>query len=286
MKDKIHKIQSAIDKNKKKRKSLRFSSFLGKAFYFLLVVLVLGGIALTIWLITMIGDDNNKASIIAGIVTSLLTTVLAIQGIASLVRTTQEKDFNKKTKLIANVESLISRFNEMYMSDLNLVQSTIERLHTKNNISFSFEPSLNNQKNNMKNADAVISYEDYLDLLYVRASVRFYSIKGLLNESVRDYSIKSNKMTKDELIKTRNTIGRNEVDTLFREKRIKVLNFLEEVALCYTTEVVDKSIIQTQFFHIIKSFIPTVYYLIYKDEGVDCYPCLSVLTKVIKELKI
>ena len=66
---------------------------------------------------------------------------------------------------------------------------------------------------------------------------------------------------------------------LYRERRIKVLNFFENMAIKYMNNMLDRNLFDAQFKDIILEAAKVFYYDIYKNEGTKSYPSLLMLCK-------
>lgn len=270
-----------------KKRLLRVLRNIPFALYVLFVAALLG---LTIYLSSLIigklyvcNDDNQYGQLIIGLVASVLSFVLCLNAILGNIVTKINNKRKDGKDIKISVSAYIKDFNNNVLIDLTLVRRIIKRTEEYLQLQLKFDCSLQNQKerveefNNLLNANNKIFNEA---LLYSIATVFYTSNKLVGNMQMTNFAesvIKSNSNSSMPLKSYVKTIGGSEFLFEFRRMRIKVLNYFERMAVEYVNGLVSEELVDVQFKEILSSLIPSFYYLIYNDEGLNSYPYLNVM---------
>ena len=234
------------------------------------------------------GNSDNKTQILLGIAPTLLSAVICITGLAtftiSLINNGRKKKYNK----IEKTNEFIKLFNEKIIYDLNITTRIINSTNAIINTQVTFKPLLVDQK------DAFESYNDFLtknnisykETLFYSAATVFLVENNELTSDMIKYCNAIINAGLGKLSSKSNTLGTVQLLYLFKRKRISVLNYFENLAICYINETVNTNLVDEQFKIILESIIPLFYYEIYRLEKINSYPYLNRMLKIMLEDKI
>ena len=228
-------------------------------------------------------EDTLYVQLIVGLVASVLSFILCLNGILSKIIDKTNAHKKKREKQYKKASLFIQDFNDNIMTELTLVNRVILRVEAETKFNKRFEPLFNNQN------DLVKEYEMFLTSNHlVHDDILLFAISTILYTN--NVLIGNTQMTQfaESVIRAKNTgstsvstyvktIGGSELFTIFNQSRIKVLNFFERLAVEYVNESVAEELINTQFEHILNRVSSMFYYYIYKGEGLDSYPYLNVM---------
>lgn len=255
-------------KNNTKRKTTNVIFYVCSSFILFL------SLALLVFLICNISYWKSNFVVVVGLATGLFALATTLGSLFSYINSQRSYKGEISEKQIANAESLIREFNEKYLEDSIQLFRIIEVTNRNVGLLFEFGSSLEIQDSKIDLFNTSVGEEEFKNKLYISACSRFFTL-GILSEKMTGFCelVLKNK-AKYEPLKNR---GRTEIESIFRFKRIRILNFLECLAISYINSTADREMLLSQFSSFIQLFISQFYILIYLDEGLGCYPCLKVL---------
>lgn len=257
-------------------------------FYFVVIVFLLLGIAAIIVIIVLFVDEfqnngNNKTGLIVGLSSALFSAGILTNALGTFIRnTSRDKKMNDAT-LKNNVSLLIDDFNSNIINDIALINKiTKDAILSLQNVEFRFDILLTNQDDAIQKFESSLKNKsDYLDAMIVSAA-RYYTIcdKVFDNKDLYSYCLKiATKKIKPNI----KTYGSQEIISIFRQKRIKIFNFFEKIALQYYNNIADRDLLISQFATMISDIVKLCFYDMYITEGNTSYPNLQLLCIQIKE---
>lgn len=277
-------------KNKTKKRIVTFFKALPYAlFYIFDLALLLGAILVVVQLFTSLSKtDNTKEisiQILVGIGASLLSLVIGITGLVTFIVSSINSSKNKKDNRIEKTTSFIKEFNNEIIIDLNIVTRIMKSTSRNINWDGMFDPLLVDQKTkfdqlNKFMADNKIIYKE--KLYYNIAEVLFVE-NNLLNSVLMSFCETVLKEKISNAWKYSNSKGAVQLLYLFKRKRIRVLNYFENLAVCFINETIDTDLVIEQFKHILLDTIPLLYFEVYRLEGLNSYPYLNKMLKIMQE---
>lgn len=228
-------------------------------------------------------DEGQYVQLIVGLVASILSFVLCLNAIFGniIVRLNNKKKENSEKAI--SVSNYIRDFNNNVLEDLTVTERIVKRLEKNLGFQFSFNPSLQNQEENIKKYKQHLqnSGRQYDDVLLYSIATVFYTNNSLAGNShmikFAENVIQANSGSSALAKSYVQTIGGSGFLAEFRRMRIKVLNYFERMAVEYANGSISEELANAQFKDILISIIPLFYYLIYIDEGLNSYPYLNVM---------
>ena len=228
-------------------------------------------------------DEGQYVQLIVGLVASILSFVLCLNAIFGniIVRLNNKKKENSEKAI--SVSNYIRDFNNNVLDDLTIAERIVKRLEKNLGFQFSFNPSLQNQEENIKKYKQQLqnSGRQYDDVLLYSIATVFYTNNSLAGNAhmikFAENVIQANSGSSASAKSYVQTIGGSGFLAEFRRMRIKVLNYFERMAVEYANGSISEELANAQFKDILISIIPLFYYLIYIDEGLNSYPYLNVM---------
>lgn len=275
-------------KREETRKKLSKAPFIVQVCF--MSLLIVGAIIVIVFIFREFKPKIQKqvyVQLLLGLAATILSLVLAINALSSSI---SNKNSRKKENIRLTTTALttfIDVFNNRYLATLNRQISLLDCLESKKGITFAFDVSLNNQKENVEKVDNFLTKNnlDFMEEYLYYCSVFSFSGDIQFDQNVvnlRNIIISDRKNGKS-ISGYVSSIGGSEIIRYFRKERIDILNFFENLGISYFNENVNRVMVEAQFKHMLQRIIPLFYYLIYKDEGLDCYPYLNMMLKYIFE---
>ncbi len=264
-------ISSAVsDKKKNDSRRTKFNI----CFYITSTVLLACSLGLLIFLICNLQTWSSNFVVVVGVTTGLFTLTTTLGSLFTYINSQRAYQSETNERQISNAESLIREFNIDYLEDSIQLTRMIEITNKTINMKFSFEPTLEIQDSKIDMFNVNVGEANYKNKFYISACSRLYT-SGILSKEMVDFcQLVLKDKNKYESLSNR---GRTEIESICRYKRIRILNFLEGLAVAYVNSTVDREMIVAQFSSFIQACLSQFYILIYLDEGLGCYPCLRVL---------
>ncbi len=276
--------------NNKTRKNIRS---IGKAiphilFYLLAVALLLASIYVVVLLLKEVlpnPTSENRIQLYVGLGTTLLSLVIGLTGIATFLTSSLINSKKEKYARIEKTNAFIKEFNQSIIDDLNIVTRTMNSTFAEFKWKCEFEPSLSDQKEVFNKFSEITKKHPatYKEVLCFNIATILIGENNVLNQDARDFSktIIKNKMNTKNLYA--NTIGGTQLLYIFKRKRVAILNYFENLSICYINETIDTNLVDEQFKEILISTIPLLYYEIYRLEKLNSYPYLNKTLKIMQE---
>lgn len=243
-------------------------------------------IAIQLIMLLVNGEDGvNKAQTLASIAATTLSFAIALTGLATFL-VSYVKGFRKNSIEKTNKTTyFIKEFNDCVLNDLNIVQRILKGTSKYIMWNKSFEPLLADQKElfdefNQHMAKKKIVYKE--KLYYCCAEI-FYLERDELHQNMRNFCstiIKGKISNAGTYVRS---IGANQLLYLFKRKRIGILNYFENLAVCYINEMVDTKLVDEQFKDMLIEIIPYFYYEIYRLEKIKSYPYLNKMLDIMQK---
>lgn len=258
------------------------------ALFFLLDVACMGfavfiAVQLVMNLVSGSGDVST-AEILASIAATTLSFAIALTGLATFL-VSYVKGFKKssieKTK---RTTAFIKEFNDTILDDLNMVERILNSTLKKIGWDKSFKPVLSDQKElfdefNKYMEDKSIVYKQYL--YYYCASI-FYLEKDELNSEMKQFCKDVAAYEISDAKKYVKSIGAIQLLYVFKRKRVAILNYFENLGICYINELVDRKLVDEQLKDMLETIIPKFYYEIYRLEKTKSYPYLNKMLDIMQ----
>ncbi len=251
--------------------------------------LVIGVIAIVVLLIFFFLENKNfntkeLHTIAIGIAGSLFSAGILLNAVGTyLFNERSRRAKEKETKLGAVIEA-IKEFNysttPLYRFTKNVqveVRGSLKKARLK------VEPSLEIQEEAIKKFESEFENEDEYQNLLIKKTILFLTIEpNVVSNSFSEHISKVYNGEKGYKL-DKNTIGCSQVLRIYHERRIKVLNFFESLAIQYMNNLLDRELVDAQFKDIIIEVVKLFYYDIYKKEGNVSYPSLLMLCEHYKK---
>lgn len=228
------------------------------------------------------------AQLIVGLIASFLSFVLCINGIFSTIISIVNRRRDAKNKRNASVSSYIKDFNTNILEDMSFVNNVLKGVEKDVGFSEKFDSSFQNQAKTVEKLEAHLKTKNinYDEVLLYRTAIALYTSNRLNNNPnmtrYLENILNDKKNNPAKFGKHVTTIGGKEILNRFTLARIKVLNYFERMAIEFVNGNLSEELTEVQFSDILLKISSSYYYLIYKDEGLNCYPYLNVMLQIIK----
>lgn len=262
-------------------RSIPFGLYLG-----FVALLLVGVVVLSILLLTKYNpalEDSTKIQLIIGIVGSVLSFILCLNGIMgtiiSIVKYLKKKEENNYEK----ASIFIKDFNDNILEDLAAISKVAYRVEAEAAFSKRFASSFANQETLVAEYEAHLANKKmaHKEILLFAISTVFYTSKDLVGNiqmiQFAETVINAKNTGSKPISSFVKTIGGLELFSMFKQRRIKVLNFFERLAVEYVNGSVAEELIDVQFNQILDDVSSMLYYYVYTNEGLDSYPYLNVM---------
>lgn len=267
-----NKKQSFYGEKTRDAKNL-FNNILLVVFYVFVFLIFIGGIIVTIYIASLIISDDcgeQKFQLLVGLSSALFSIIIAISTLVTLTFNLKKANNSRKKSKVECATKILNDFNNDIIDDLSVSIRIICCANDTAKFYPSFRFDLSVQKDALKSANLIADFNTYLGFIKKASFLEFDVQNNILSDDVKKYL---NGLTDFKV----NTYGTQVVYKLFQEKRVKVLNFFEAVAINILNDLVDNDLLKNQFLQILKNTISLFYYFIYNEEGLGCYPSLKAL---------
>ena len=276
--------------NEKNLNSNKRKTHLPNVVFYIVVslFLIIGVVALIILVIFFFienksGNTKELHAIAIGIAGSLFSGGILLNAIGSHLSSRRSYFSNLKESRLKLINDIVREYNYEVITLYNFTKCVQTSARTAlKKAKLDIISSLTVQEDAVKNFENAFENEDeYIDSL-IRSTILFLSFeKGSLDDKYLDYL---NKVYSGNPMfpLNKNKIGCAQVLRIYHERRIKVLNFFENIAIQYMNELIDRDLFDAQFKSIIIDIINLFYYDIYKKEGNVSYPSLLMLCEIYR----
>lgn len=278
--------KNKISKTKREEKLRRLPFWLFIIFMFLLVA---GTIVLTGFIIkeiTVCSETSLYIQLLLGLAATILSIIIAINGIATMIVNNINKEKELERQKTETISKFIEMFNKNYLSKIDSMNRIVNRI-CKKGLVIKFNVSLSKQVEEIEefNTQMQNANIDFKSECLYACAVEGYTRTAQFSDDIVDFCervIKDRKASKP-INKKVTTIGGVAVRRFYRSERIAILNFFEDLAISYFNDKLNREMVNAQFKPMLDKIIPSFYYFIYTDEGIDCYPYLNMMLDYMHE---
>ena len=237
-------------------------------FIFMPLILI-GGITVTIIIVCLLvksNEDSAKYQLLIGLATSLFSMVLGANSVISAF-INQAKVNNQKTEATI---SLINDFNNNYFEDLVFVGHSIRMANQVKSYSPNVDPIIDKAEHPATSFPSGVTYIDYKAEIIKYSFIDLYSKPNQISEGLSNY------LRNNQNYGT-NTVANQAIYYIFKQKRIRILNFFESMAIGIGNKITSGALLKNQFSDLLNKTIPLFAVFIYNEEGEECYPALRAM---------
>ena len=237
-------------------------------FIFMPLILV-GGIVVTVIITCFLiqsEDTTTKYQLIIGLATSLFSMVLAANSVISSF-INQAKVNNQKTEATI---SLINDFNNNFLEDLVFVRRSIKMANQVKSYNPYGKPLIDKAESPFVSLPSGTSFSDYKAEIIRYSFLDLYSRANQISESLSEYLTNHTNYAA-------NTVANQSIYFIFKQKRIRILNFFESMAIGIGNQITSGALLKNQFSNLLDKTIPLFLIFIYNEEGEECYPALRAM---------
>lgn len=258
MKDKINKVLGLL-----------FSIIRFIVTYVFIPFILVGGIVVTsviVYFLFNCEEATSRYQLIIGLATSLFSSVLAASSVISLFVNKAKSNLQKSNATII----LINDFNANYLDDFIFVRHSIISANQTKKYKTNKLPFFDETKYPATPLPQGTNYAVYKSEIIRFSFLDLYAREKAISDNLGKYLAEH----QDYL---RNTVANQTVYSIFKQKRIKILNFFESMALGIGNKVTSNVLLKNQFYNLLSETIPLLSIFVYNEEGEECYPALRAL---------
>lgn len=237
--------------------------------YIFIPLILIGGIVVTIVIVHFLISCEEIAlrnQLVIGLATSLFSSILAASSVISLFVGKTKNNLQKSNATI----SLINDFNSNYLDDFIFVRHSVISANQTKKYATNKSPFLDETKYPATPLPQGTNYAVYKSEIIRFSFLDLYAREKAISDNLGKYLAEHQDYLK-------NTVANQTVYSIFKQKRIKILNFFESMALGIGNKVTSNVLLKNQFYNLLNETIPLLSIFVYNEEGEECYPALRAL---------